>query len=28
VIENGKLVGMIARDNLLNFIHLKESVGA
>ncbi len=24
VMENGKLVGMIARDNLLNFINLKE----
>ena len=28
VVENGQLVGMIARDNLLNFISLKESVGA
>lgn len=28
VVEKGELVGMIARDNLLNFIRLKESVGA
>jgi len=28
VMENGKLVGMIARDNLLNFISLKEGVSA
>jgi Zn-dependent protease len=28
VMDKGELVGMVARDNLLNFIRLKESVGA
>ena len=28
VMENGQLVGMIARDNLLNFINLKESISS
>jgi Zn-dependent protease len=28
VVEKGKLVGMIGRDNLLNFINMKESVSS